>query len=69
MSHAQLAGAVVGGLATVWGKQNRRGLIVQQLFVRCVGLTATRYSANSGFSGLQGSTRLVKVSIFLMVTF
>jgi hypothetical protein len=34
--HAALAGAVAGGLAIMWEKRTRRGLIAQQMFVRCV---------------------------------
>jgi len=36
--HATFAGAVAGGLAIIWEKKNRRGLISQQLFVRSVAL-------------------------------
>ncbi|KAH9482253.1 hypothetical protein JR316_0004351 [Psilocybe cubensis] len=32
--HAALAGAVAGGLAIMWEKRSRRGVIAQQLFVR-----------------------------------
>ncbi len=32
--HAALAGAVAGGLAIIWEKRNRRGVIAQQMFVR-----------------------------------
>ena len=34
--HAALAGAVAGGLAIMWEKRTRQGLIAQQMFVRCV---------------------------------
>ncbi|KAG6884255.1 hypothetical protein C0993_012770 [Termitomyces sp. T159_Od127] len=32
--HAALAGAIAGGLAILWEKRGRRGVIAQQLFVR-----------------------------------
>lgn len=32
--HAALAGAIAGGLAIIWEKRNRRGVIAQQMFVR-----------------------------------
>lgn len=35
--HAAFAGAVAGGLAILCEKKGRRGVIAQQLFVRCVG--------------------------------
>ncbi|PFH47134.1 hypothetical protein AMATHDRAFT_152910 [Amanita thiersii Skay4041] len=37
--HAALAGALAGGLAIMWEKRSRRGIIAQQLFVR--GLQGT----------------------------
>lgn len=36
--HAALAGAVAGGLAIIWEARSRRGVIAQQMFVRCVYL-------------------------------
>lgn len=41
--HAALAGAVAGGLAIIWEARRRRGVIAQQMFVRCV------YSSNHSF--------------------
>lgn len=32
--HAALAGAIAGGLAIMWEKKGRRGVIAQQMFVR-----------------------------------
>ena len=32
--HAALAGGIAGGLAIIWEKRNRRGVIGQQMFVR-----------------------------------
>jgi len=34
--HAALAGAVAGGMAIMWETRSRRGIIAQQMFVRCV---------------------------------
>ncbi|KAF5363336.1 hypothetical protein D9756_000078 [Leucocoprinus leucothites] len=46
--HAALAGAVAGGLAIIWEKRNRRGLIAQQLFVRGLQGSYNAYTTRKG---------------------
>lgn len=38
--HAALAGAISGGLAILWEKRSRRGVIAQQMFVRSVFISS-----------------------------
>ncbi|KAJ7126265.1 hypothetical protein C8R44DRAFT_781501 [Mycena epipterygia] len=46
--HAALAGAISGGLAILWEKRNRRGVIAQQMFVRGLQGTYNSYSEKHG---------------------
>ena len=40
--HAALAGSIAGGLAILCEKRNRRGVLAQQMFVRCVSFASSR---------------------------
>ncbi|KAF9000326.1 hypothetical protein BDQ17DRAFT_1360047 [Cyathus striatus] len=46
--HATLAGAIAGGLAIMWEKRSRRGIISQQMFVRGLQGSYNAYSSRHG---------------------
>ncbi|KAF9441977.1 hypothetical protein P691DRAFT_711032 [Macrolepiota fuliginosa MF-IS2] len=46
--HAALAGAIAGGLAIIWEKRSRRGLIAQQFFVRGLQGSYNSYTTRKG---------------------
>lgn len=45
--HAAFAGALASGLAIMWEKRSRRGIIAQQLFVRCVRILPSNALTNA----------------------
>ncbi|KAJ7640705.1 hypothetical protein DFH06DRAFT_1477655 [Mycena polygramma] len=53
--HSALAGAIAGGLAILWEKRTRRGVIAQQMFVRGLQGTYNAYSEKYGVSVPYGS--------------
>ncbi|KAJ7243947.1 hypothetical protein C8J57DRAFT_57448 [Mycena rebaudengoi] len=60
--HAALAGAISGGLAILWEKRSRRGVIAQQMFVRGLQGTYNFTSEKWGFSVPYGSVIVFALS-------
>ncbi|KAG6811590.1 hypothetical protein H0H92_006713 [Tricholoma furcatifolium] len=54
--HAALAGAIAGGLAIMWEKRGRRGVIAQQLFVRGLQGSYNAYTTKRNIKVPNGDT-------------